>query len=667
MRAISGESDGAPDERNTVALEEMQLRLVREFLLIVSIACGAVAARELFRASQPLPAVTMTLVAFAALLISHRKSPPPKLLLPVLLALVLVFTRASIGRGGAAASALSLAFLPGFLGTLVLGPALGWLICGAMLLSFAWLGSTTPLESLFDRLRFSDEVAMTIFAAGLAHTLLHSFRAYDRAIEARKEALARLREERHGLTVAIYDELEPASQELVRASSDFPPGSTSATFDTALARLIESLGRAKVLAHPDGTDRSGASDPDLAIRLSAIRVWLWLGALLMAFFAVRNALSGISFVPPLTSLCFCVLTDFWLRSQHAPRNLEATAFGIGMLALGPLIAQVQAYGATPSAPALVIMPGAVLLVVLLSRGPAAFVAVAMNGLILLWVGLGQPLSLLEERLLTNLFLSFVVIFLVVRRVLVLRTHYAHTLLTQEASLRRELAQHRRLAGTLFHDASNHLQAIALSLDSPATGTSSERIRSLTKRVARLIGLSKHFLLEPGQEPRLSAFSLKDAFDLVREAFEPHLESKHIRLTIDGDRDTTGDSPPLAWAEPELFVESVLGNLVSNAIKFSPEGTIVAVSADEVGDEIRVRIRDSGPGLPPDVLAHFASEGSLPTRRGTAGESGQGYGLKLAREHVERMGGTLELLSASDGTECVVRLRSARNTNAPMAS
>lgn len=657
----------APGKRGTFALEEMQLRLVREFLVIVAIASGAIAAREILRDSHPIPAVTMTAIGVAAVLIARRTRPSPKLTLPVFFALVAVFTSASLGRGGAAASALSLAFFPGFLGILVLGPRLGWLVCGAMLASIAWLGTTTPLESLFDRLRFSDEVAMTIFAAGLAHTLLLSFRAYERAIELRKDKLWRLGEERRALTAAIYEELEPAAGDLVRAAEGASDAIDKGALELRLHRLVESLKKAKVLAHPEVIDSVGSGDPDSAIRLKALRVWLGLGTVLMLFFVVRNVLHHVSFVPPLMALGFCLLTDIWLRTRGAPRHLEATAFGIAFLSLGPLAVQVQAYGATPSAPALVITPGAILLVALVSRGPAAFVTIGLSGLILLWVGIGKPLTLIEERLLTNLLLSFVTIFFLIRRVLALRTHYAHTLLTQEGALRDELAQHRRLAGTLFHDASNNLQAIALSLDVPSAVASVARLRSLTQRVARLIALSKHFLLDPGRQPHLSAFALGDAFALIREAFEPHLDAKRIRLTIESDAEHILEKSPIAWAEPELLVESVLGNLVSNAIKFSPEGTVVRVSTHLVGDEVRIRIRDSGPGLPPEVLARFKDDHALPTKHGTAGESGQGYGLKLAREHLERMGGRLELTSASSGTECLVRLRSAQSTYAPMTS
>ncbi len=649
-------------------LAEMQHKLLREFLLTVTLASAAVTLRELYLGTSPLLALTMTIVSLSVWLVSFRSRLGATIMFPVFLALVLVFHSAAVGRGGATASTLALAFFPGFLAILVLGPALGLLIAGAMLTSFGWLAWTTELPTLVQRLRFSDQVAMAVFAAGLAYTLHRSFRAYEHVIEARNAELSRLKNERRKLTQTIYDELEPNAHDLVLAASANPSlnEEQTAAFQEVLTRLIETLRKAKVLARHDSSRPNEAVDPDRTIRVDAVRTWLRLGALLMLFFAVRNMLTGAAYMPALAALALSLLMESWLQKPHGSRLLESTALMIGVLALGPLCAQIAAYGATPEAPALVLMPGAVLLVVLLSRGPAAFFTLALYASILAWVALRAPLNPYQERLLTNLLLSFVVIVFVVRRLLSLRTHYSRTLLEQEKSLQRELAQHRRLAGTLFHDASNNLQAIALSLDGAEPDAQSARLLSLSRRVERLISLSKHFLLDAGREPKLTPYSLSDAFALLREAFEPHLDQKGLRLTISGAGEPKRQAP-LALAEPVLLVESVLGNLVSNAIKFSPEGSDIAVSADEVGDEVRISIRDWGPGLPPDVLAQLDSDGASPSSAGTAGERGQGLGLKLAREHVERMGGSLELANAGDGTECIVKLKRAQSGNAPVTA
>jgi signal transduction histidine kinase len=566
--------------------------------------------------------------------------------------LVLLITQAALDLGGASGSALSFSFIPGFLAVLMLGPRWGWPVCAAMLLSVGWLAATTALPLRYDQLRFVDELAMSLFTAGLAHTLLRAFAASEATMTKRQAELGRLRAQRQAMTLAIYDDLEPLAEALVKA---VPQRAATAgdrrAFQQTLRRLTESLSRAKVLAHRAESEQSEPEDPDPLIRRRAMRVWLRLGAVLMAFFVARNLYVGVAFAPALLSLCFCFAFDLWLGRPESARHLEWTALAVGLAATGPMIAHVRAYGATPDAPALVVMPGAVLFTALLSRGPATWAIVALNVAVLAWVGLGRTLTFGQSRLLGDLGLSFLVVSLALNYVFALRRRYARALLDQGTALSEALRQHRTLAGTLFHDVSNHLQVLSLYADvddSPAELPSAE---SLSRRVQRLIVLSKEFLLSPAPAPKLTSVTVADALDLLSEAFAPRMEAKRVRLDAGPGLDLR------VRAQPELLVESVLGNLLSNAVKFSPRGSSIALSAERAGGEVRIVVRDSGPGLPAEVLGRLEQDEALPSKLGTAGERGQGYGLQLVREHLQRMGGCLELSNRREGgTEAVVRLR-----------
>jgi signal transduction histidine kinase len=633
----------------------MELGLFRNALWLVALAAAALVVRE-FASSSPAAAAVLGFCLSAGLaLLSYTSRVNVRLLGGFFfVGFVGLITKAALDLGGASGSALSFAFIPGLLATLTLGPRFGWTVTGLMLLCVVGLGLTTPLDTLLDRLRFIDELSMIVFATGLAHTLVRSFRVYETAIEVRRDALAGLEAERQAMAHSIYDELEPAALDLV---DSVPEGSSTRldrnAFEQVLARLGVALRRAKPLAQDHGVDLEHPGDPDLDIRRTTMRVWLRLGAALMAFFAVRNAWLGAPFTPSLVSFGCCFAFDYWLGRAKAARFLELTAFGIGLVATGPMIVYVALYGGTPSAPALVVTPATVLFTALLSRGRAAWAIVGINLALLAWVGLGRDLPLRQSRLLGDLILDFVFVVLALRRVFALRESYARTLVEQTSSIAEALRVRRRLAGTLFHDASNHLQAILLySLESEAASDSASA-RSLSRRVQRLIGLSKRFLTKPSDKPRLTEVSLKDAFSLLSEAFGPHLKAKNMRL------EWVGPTEFEVRIEPELFIESVLGNLVSNAVKFSPAASTITLSAERQGDDICIRLKDSGPGFPEAILKAHAGDGALPTRPGTAGEQGQGYGLRLAREHVERMGGRLEFENlARGGAECRVWLLAA---------
>jgi signal transduction histidine kinase len=96
------------------------------------------------------------------------------------------------------------------------------------------------------------------------------------------------------------------------------------------------------------------------------------------------------------------------------------------------------------------------------------------------------------------------------------------------------------------------------------------------------------------------------------------------------------------ADP-LRLDQVIGNLVSNAIKFTPDGGTVTIEAGESGSHVWVRVCDTGPGIPAEAQEKMFE----PFVRGGQGRrfpQGMGLGLSIARELVEAHGGRLELES-----------------------
>ncbi|GES33513.1 sensor histidine kinase KdpD [Streptomyces angustmyceticus] len=114
--------------------------------------------------------------------------------------------------------------------------------------------------------------------------------------------------------------------------------------------------------------------------------------------------------------------------------------------------------------------------------------------------------------------------------------------------------------------------------------------------------------------------------------------------------------PIVAVDPGLLERSV-ANLVENAVKYSPDGTQVLVSASALGDRVELRIADRGPGVPDSakdrIFEPFQRYGDVP--RG----AGVGLGLAVARGFAEAMGGTL---AAEDtpggGMTMVLTLRAA---------
>lgn len=95
---------------------------------------------------------------------------------------------------------------------------------------------------------------------------------------------------------------------------------------------------------------------------------------------------------------------------------------------------------------------------------------------------------------------------------------------------------------------------------------------------------------------------------------------------------------------EKMLSSVLRNLISNAVKFTPKGGEVTIEAQMMIDRIVVSISDTGIGMDKETLQKlFKIEESF-TSRGTENEKGTGLGLLLCKEFVEKHGGTIEVES-----------------------
>jgi signal transduction histidine kinase len=100
---------------------------------------------------------------------------------------------------------------------------------------------------------------------------------------------------------------------------------------------------------------------------------------------------------------------------------------------------------------------------------------------------------------------------------------------------------------------------------------------------------------------------------------------------------------------------VIDNLVSNALRHGPGGSVVAISVTRAGHLVELHVADRGPGMTPEQKARAFDR----FWRAGSGGGGSGLGLAIARRLVEIDGGTIELIDAAGGgLEVVVRLPAA---------
>jgi len=129
----------------------------------------------------------------------------------------------------------------------------------------------------------------------------------------------------------------------------------------------------------------------------------------------------------------------------------------------------------------------------------------------------------------------------------------------------------------------------------------------------------------------------------------------VRLTLD-------QCPPevYLWADPDRLMQ-VVTNLISNATKFSPQGEAVAVSAEATELDVRILVKDNGPGVPADfrnrIFQRFAQAETLDRRQ----RSGSGLGLSISKALMDRMSGEIGFESKpGEGTVFYVTLPRANS-------
>ena len=105
-------------------------------------------------------------------------------------------------------------------------------------------------------------------------------------------------------------------------------------------------------------------------------------------------------------------------------------------------------------------------------------------------------------------------------------------------------------------------------------------------------------------------------------------------------------------DPECFVfadsnmtETILRNLVSNAIKFSKEFGLILISFDTSGEDILIKVKDTGVGMNEKQISKLFKLDQTHATVDTSGKRGTGLGLMLCKELVEKQGGKIWIESS----------------------
>jgi len=141
-------------------------------------------------------------------------------------------------------------------------------------------------------------------------------------------------------------------------------------------------------------------------------------------------------------------------------------------------------------------------------------------------------------------------------------------------------------------------------------------------------------------------NLKEFCEHMTETFQPQAQAKGLRIELEDQR-ADKSSSAIVLGDPQR-VEQILGNLISNAIRYSPPGGVVKIRLNADGQDLLVQVKDSGSGIPPDALPFIFDRFYRADKSRSRNEGGSGLGLAIARQLAQAHGGNLTAENASDG-------------------
>jgi signal transduction histidine kinase len=217
--------------------------------------------------------------------------------------------------------------------------------------------------------------------------------------------------------------------------------------------------------------------------------------------------------------------------------------------------------------------------------------------------------------------------------------------TMSARLEATEEERRRLLSDVSHELRTPLTVIAGNLEGlldgiyPADAAHLRTILDETRILERLVED-----LRTLSESEAGALQLhRESTDLARllqevaDGFRAQADGGHVSLET-----SAGDLPTLELDATRI--RAVVGNLLANALRYTPAGGHVSIHAERVSDGVSVTVTDTGAGIEPDALAHVFDRFYR-----SPDSPGSGLGLAIARSLIEAHGGTISAASAgSDG-------------------
>jgi signal transduction histidine kinase/ActR/RegA family two-component response regulator len=231
---------------------------------------------------------------------------------------------------------------------------------------------------------------------------------------------------------------------------------------------------------------------------------------------------------------------------------------------------------------------------------------------------------------------------------------------RQYAARRAIESRDEFLAMLGHELRNPLGAIRLAgelLGRPASEEQRAKQRTIIERQTRHLARLVDDLLDVARVTygkvtlRLEPLSVAEILSSCFQAFEPAAKTHRLAYTL------RIDDPAVLVSADRDRLQQIFGNLLNNAIKYTPPEGSVQVNLSATGSECVLSVADSGVGISADMLPNVFELFSQADRSLDRSHGGMGLGLTLVRNLLHLHGGSVEAFSAGigQGSEFCVRL------------
>jgi two-component system sensor histidine kinase BaeS len=184
---------------------------------------------------------------------------------------------------------------------------------------------------------------------------------------------------------------------------------------------------------------------------------------------------------------------------------------------------------------------------------------------------------------------------------------------------------------------------------PPTRQNFEIVREEATRLEHLVDDLRLLSLADAGELSINPQSVspQKLLDDVQAAYKHSAERKNVKINV-----VTASDTPLLNIDP-IRMTQVLTNILDNALRHTPEGGTINLSARVVGDGVELTIRDSGPGIPGEDAERIFNRFYRSDASRHRDEGGSGLGLAIAKSIVQAQNGQIRAESATGGGLTVI--------------